>query len=230
MGEFYKKQYLPSIIRTGRIVFLLSLFLFFVPFLATWLILGIEPQWPQILQAGGTWFAMNIVFWIVEPLSFFPILGIPGSFLSGLAGNTSNMRIPCAVAAQKATGTMPGTMEGQIISTISIGISVFVNIFILVIGVLAGQAALSLLPESAVKVLDFLLPALYGCVFAQCIEGDEKSGIVPMGLAIATLLFYKRGAFNWIPFDSSFLKMVVPVFGAIALAVLREKKKHEEKK
>ncbi len=224
MNDYYEKSYLPFIVKIGRIILILSLFIFFVPFLVTWLVMGIQPNWPILLRIGGAWFAMNFIFWIIEPLSYFPILGIPGTFISFLSGNGSNMRIPCAVASQKATGTLPGTKEGQLIATIGICISVYVNLVILTIGVLAGQAALSALPPIVTDILNYLLPALYGCVFAQFLEGSEVEGAAAFFLAIGILLIYDGGLLSWIPFDTSFLPLILPIFGTMAIAYFRSEK------
>lgn len=221
------QKYLKSIVLIGRVVFILSLIVFFMPFVLSWLVLGIQPQWGAITKAAGTWFFMNLIFWVVEPLSFFPVIGIPGSFIGGLAGNVSNMRIPCAIAAQKATQTDPGTTKGQIISTIAICISIFVNIIILAIGVLLGQAVLAQLPASVTSSLNFLLPALYGCVFAQFI-GDNKLGAgVAVVLSLAALLSYQAGMLSWMGGLADAMPMVVPVFGSLAfMLAIGHKKNH----
>lgn len=229
-NNYYDEKYIPSIVKIGRIAMFTALVVFFVPFLATWMVLGIKPEWPYIIKAAGTWILMNIVPWIVEPLTFFPILGIPGTFIGFLAGNSTNIRIPCATASQKVTGTTPGTNEGQVMATIGICVSVFVNLIILATGVILGQAILSALPESITSVLNYLLPALYGCVFAQFFTGNEKSGIVAIILAIGMLLLSRNGLLNWIPFDYSYLLLIVPIFGTMAIvaAMLRGQEKKDD--
>ena len=101
-------------------------------------------------------------FYIVEPISYFPILGIPGTYLTFLSGNTSNMRVPCSSVAQEAAGVEMGTEEGSIISTIGIATSILVNVVILTVGAVAGSVILNILPAPVKEALNFLLPALFG--------------------------------------------------------------------
>ena len=42
------------------------------------------------------------VIWFVEPISYFPIVGVAGTYMAFVSGNISNLRIPCAMIAQKA--------------------------------------------------------------------------------------------------------------------------------
>lgn len=218
--EVFEKEYVPGAVRIGRVILVVALIVFFVPFIGLWLLYGIEPRWPEILRASFARILINAPWWVMEPLSYFPILGIPGTFISFLAGNGSNMRIPCAVAAQKAANTQPGTVQGQLIATVGVCISVFVNVAILALGVALGVAVLSALPQSVTDALNFLLPALYGCVFAQFLRGNEFSGAIAVGLAAAALFMYRAGLFNWFPIEPSIMTMVIPIVGTMGLVYL----------
>ena len=44
------------------------------------------------------------VVWIVEPISYFPIIGVSGTYMAFISGNVRNLRIPCAMVAQKIAG------------------------------------------------------------------------------------------------------------------------------
>lgn len=134
------------------------------------------------------------------------------------------MGIPCAVAAQKAAEVEPGTDEGSLMSTLGISVSVFVKVGILAIGVIAGQAILSALPDSVINAMNFLLPALFGCIFAQMIPGNVASGIAALIIAFAGIVIYNAGAFNFIPFDSSIFPMIIAIFGTMYAAYLLNKK------
>lgn len=215
MKDIYNDEYLPSIIKTGRIILSISAVVFFVPFLATWFIYGIQPRWDAILPGVVAWSLMNAPWWLSEPISYFPVLGVAGTFISFLSGNGSNMRMPCAVASQKAAGVLPGTIQGSVISTIGISVSVFVNLAILIAGVLAGQAALAALSPSITAALNFLLPALFGCVFANFLMNNKRSGGVAIGLAVGFLVAYDNGLKVYV---FSIFKMLVPIFGTMFAA------------
>lgn len=218
--EIFEREYVPGAVRIGRVILVISLLVFFVPFAGLWVLYGIEPRWPEILRASFARILINAPWWVMEPLSYFPILGIPGTFISFLAGNGSNMRIPCAIAAQKAANTQPGTVQGQLIATVGVCVSVFVNVAVLALGVALGVAVLSALPQSVTDALNFLLPALYGCVFAQFLRGNEFSGAVAVGLALAALFMYRAGWFAWFPIEPSIMTMLIPIAGTMGLAYL----------
>ena len=179
MEDVYNKEYLPSIVRVGRFVLLASTLFFFAPFLYTWIGWGVTPDWPAIVKGTFAWLLINLPWWISEPVAYFPVQGVTGMLLCSLAGNASNMRMPCAITAQKAAGVDPGTQKGSLISTIAISITCFVSIGILAVAVFAGQAALSRLPASVSNGLSLLLPALFGCIFAQFLSGMKKAAPFP---------------------------------------------------
>lgn len=209
-----------SIAKIGRVVFLISLVIFFVPFLVTWFVFGTQPHWPELLSAGVTWFLINAPFWVAEPISYFPIIGMSGIFISFLAGNGANLRIPCAIAAQKAAEEEPGTEKGQVIATIGMCVSVFVSTVFLIVGTIAGQAILSAVPPSVNKALDYLLPSLYGCIFAQFVPGNGVIAVISMVIAVAILLLSGVA-----PIDISFLCLILPIVCAIAIAIFMDKKR-----
>lgn len=227
--DVYNKEYLPSIVRVGRFVLLASTLFFFAPFLYTWIGCGITPKWTAILKGTFAWLLINLPWWISEPVAYFPVQGITGMLLCSLAGNASNMRMPCAITAQKAAGVDPGTQKGSLISTIAISITCFVSIAILAIAVLAGQVVLSRLPASVSEGLSLLLPALFGCIFAQFLVGNEKSGAFSILIAIGVLLLYQKGFLNAIPADGgSIIVMLVPIIGTMVFAYAAVKKEGKQ--
>lgn len=83
------------------------------------------------------------VLWFVEPISYFPVLGVTGTYMAFLSGNISNMRLPCAAVAQDAADVKPGTPQGSILG---MAVSVVINIFVLSVGVALGSVVLSKTP------------------------------------------------------------------------------------
>ena len=123
----------------GKITLLLGIFAGFLPAL----VMAFRGICSVSAIIAGTLMQISVsgAFYIVEPISYFPILGIPGTYLTFLSGHTSNMRVPCSSVAQEAAGVEMGTEEGSIISTIGIATSILVNVVILTVGLL--RAALS---------------------------------------------------------------------------------------
>lgn len=218
MNNYYKETYIPQIVKIGKLTCWIGAILIFIPALIVTTFYGIVPSKGPLMVALVAQLSVNVVWWFIEPISFFPILGIPGTYVSFLSGNISNLRIPCAAAALKATDTEVGTDEGSIISTIGVSASVFVNIILLVIGVVVGSKLIQLLPDSITNSFSYLLPALFGAVFAQFAVDDIKNGVCGMGLGIITLLLYNKGLFNWIPLDPYVINILVPIFGTMLFA------------
>lgn len=216
--EYYQKTYMPGIIKTGKWTSWVGALLVFAPAIAVTFFFGIRPDKGPFAVAILAQISVNAVWWFIEPISFFPILGVPGTYISFLSGNISNLRIPCAAAALKATNTEVGTERGAIISTIGVGASVFVNILLLVVGVIAGTQLIAMLPDNIKNSFSFLLPSLFGAVFAQFAVDDVKSGICGMGLGILSLLLYNHGVFNWMPFDPFVMNIIIPIFGTMLFA------------
>lgn len=224
MQNVYNEKYLPAVVKVGRIITGVSLIVFFIPFLISWFVYGVTPQWGAIGKGCIAWVAINGPWWISQPISYFPILGAAGTLICNLAGNSSNMGIPCAIAAQKAAEVEPGTDEGSLMSTLGISVSVFVKVAILIVGVFAGQMIIAALPASVTGAMNFLLPALFGCIFAQMIPGNVVSGITALVVAFAGIMLYNMGAFSFIPFDSSIFPMMIAIFGTMYAAWLINKK------
>ena len=110
--------------------------------------------------------------WVIEPISYYPVLGPVGTYMAFLSGNISNMRVPCASIAQVSAGVELGSEQGSIISTIGMGVSIIINIIILSVGVIAGSSILAMLPPSVTAALNYLLPALFGALFVQQLSGN----------------------------------------------------------
>jgi len=224
--DYFNSKYMPSLVIIGRIILSLAMFYFFVPFLWTWFGKGIQPQWKEIAGASAIWLMMQLPWYISEPIAYFPIQGVTGMLVCALAGNSSNMRIPCALTAQKAAGVKPGTQPGTLVSTIAISATCFVSIGILAIFVIGGQAILNMLPDSVTNSLSLMLPSLFGCVFAQFMGEDLPTAGFCMAIGIGILLIGNTGVLNWIPFDGVYLiEMLLPIFGAIIFAYNMQKRR-----
>lgn len=219
-NKHYKEVYIPQIIRYGTFTGWVGIIMILAPLLVTTFIYEIVPAKETLTIALVAQISVNIVWWFIEPVSYFPILGIPGTYISFLTGNGSNLKMPCAAAAQKAAGVLPGTDEGSIISTLGICCSVFVNTTFLIIGVILGESVLSRLPENITDILTLLLPALFGAVFSQFAIEDIFSGVIAMILALGAFFIYREGWFNWIPVDPSIGTILVPIFGTVVAAKL----------
>ncbi|MCC0684197.1 hypothetical protein KGF42_04330 [Clostridioides sp. ZZV15-6383] len=208
----YNEEYLPFMIKYGRLTLSLGIIAALVPGIILSFGFGIMPPISALLASTMAIVSMSAPNYIIEPVSYSPILGIPGTYMSFLSGNISNMRLPCSIAAQKAAEVESGTEEGSIISTIGIAVSILVNISILTIGVILGGSVLSKIPAEVVEKLNLILPALFGSVFGQVFLQDKKLGLVAIVISVLTIILSKQGI---IPQS---LVVLICVFGTILIA------------
>ena len=154
----------------------------------------------------------------LEPIAYFPIVGITGTYMSWLAGNISNMRVPVSALSQTAAGVEEGTPEGDIISTLGIGVSVIVNLIVLVLAVFFGQQVISSLPADIQVAFKFILPAVFGAILANFALRDYMLGLfaLVMSFVLTTLQM------------PSFIVLPVCVFGTIAVGIWKFKRKQAQ--
>ncbi len=85
-------------------------------------------------------------FYIVEPISYYPILGLAGTYISFLSGNISNLRLPCSAMAQEVVGVQEGTKQAEIIGTMGIIGSVITNLIGVTLAAFVGSWLIGLFP------------------------------------------------------------------------------------
>jgi len=214
----FDNKYIPYIIRWGRLTNWTGVLLSFGPVLVLALVFGLVPPKEAILVAFVAIASAVGVVWFVEPISYFPIIGVSGTYMAFISGNIGNLRIPCAMVAQKIAGVEPGTNEGSIVATLGMAVSIVVNISILTAGVIAGAQALQQLPQSVIAALQLLLPALFGAIFTQFAISKLKLAPIVLLVCILLTLAAKKGL---IP---GFASTLGAVFLSIAIAVVMYKK------
>ena len=227
-NEYYSKSYIPSIVKWGKITMLLGIITCFCPAIVISVVYGYMPPISAIIAGTISQMSVSGALYIVEPISYFPILGIPGTYLTFLSGNTSNMRVPCSSVAQEAAGVEMGTEKGSIISTIGIAISILVNVVILTIGAVAGNAIINIMPAAMKGALNFLLPALYGAVFGQFAIARPKLGAVAVVIAFGMNWLLKNGYLGFFPGTPSYVVILVAVFGSILAGRILYKKELQD--
>lgn len=217
-NSVFHSDYIPSIIKIGRFTNLLGVLLALLPAAVCIFIYGQRPQAEHVLAGFLLIASMEGIFWFIEPISYYGVLGIPGTYMSFLSGNISNLRLPVSIAVQNAAEVEPGSEKGTIISAVGVAVSVMVNIAILTMGVILGSSVLSLVPAGVVTALTNIVPALFGALFAQQVISDLKTGIVAAVLAVVVhIVGYYTPLLNWVPGGSYWFMMVLIIFGTILI-------------
>ena len=214
----YDNDYLPSIIRWGRITNFAGILLAFGPALVLLTVFGVIPPLSAIVNGFiGIASAVGVV-WFVEPISYFPIIGVSGTYMAFISGNVGNLRIPCAMVAQKIAGVEPGTREGSIVATLGMAVSIVINTIFLTAGAIAGAQILQQLPQPVVKALQLLLPALFGAVFMQFALKKLKLAAIVLLISILLVLGVKYKLYP------AFVSTLGAVFVSIAVGVFLHRK------
>ncbi|KIL44290.1 hypothetical protein [Jeotgalibacillus soli] len=130
-------------------------------------VLGAHPGWTPIIAGLVGYAAFVGIMWVLEPVTYYPTLGISGTYIGFLTGNIANMCLPCSAAAQNAVGAEPGTKKAEISGTLGIAIASLTNIIVIIFVVLSGSYIVSILPAPVETALGYVLPAIFGGVLGQ---------------------------------------------------------------
>ena len=163
------------------------------------------PDWKGVALGLVATAPMYWAVGIVEVITFIPMLGAGGSYLSFVTGNISNLKLPCAINALENAGADPKSEEGEIISTIAIAVSSIVTTLIVALGV-ALIVPLSPILESPVltPAFDQMLPALFGALGVALISKSWKIAVAPVMLMLVLFIFVPA-------LDSGMVGIMVPV-------------------
>ena len=151
---------------------------------------GLDIPLSGILAAFGALAAVFGVIWIVEPLTYFPILGASSMYQAFMIGNISNKLLPAAMIAQSTIGVKPGTRKGELASVAAICGAAAVHLASLFIFVgLLGTWLLSIMPESMMAVVrTYVVPAVFGAVAVQSIISVRRLRPTVIALVVAVVV------------------------------------------
>jgi hypothetical protein len=180
MSTFHQKSHFWGRLTIWTVLALSMLFPLYLSF-----VLGFHPGWGPIIAGYLTYATMIGKAWIVEPISYYPTLGISGTYQAFLTGNISNMCLPVAAAAQNYLGVQPGTKKGEITATLAIAAASLTNMTILFIIIFSGSYLLSIIPESVQKVFPFIIPAIFGGILAQFAIKKPTFGVIALAVGLA---------------------------------------------
>lgn len=201
----YHEVWTKPVIRMGMITMLLACVLSFIPLIYLYMVHGILPPFAQAMTAWVLVASVFGAFYVVEPISYYPILGLAGTYISFLSGNISNLRLPCSAMAQEVVGVEEGTKQAEIIGTMGIIGSVVVNLAGVTLAAFLGTWLIGLFPKFVADAFrQYTAPAIFG-QFAM-----RQPKLAPFALAIPmTLLYFKMPI--W-------LVILAAVFGTIAIS------------
>ena len=183
-------SYIDSVHRDGRIWNIGVMILLMMFPVSVALIFGAAPDWGSLVVGLIATAPMYWAVGVVETITFVPMLGAGGSYLSFVTGNISNLKLPCAINALEQNEVSATSEEGEIISTIAIATSSIVTTIIIILGVIL-IVPLSPILEAPILEPAFaqMLPALFGGLGVAFVSKNWKIAIAPVVLMLILFIF-----------------------------------------
>ena len=208
-------SYMDSVHRDGRIWNLAVMAILMMFPVIVGVIFQAIPDWAAV---GKGLLATAPMYWavgVVETITFIPMLGAGGSYLSFVTGNISNLKLPCALNALENAEVKAQSEEGEIVSTIAIAVSSIVTTVIIILGVILIIPLSPLLKNPVLDpAFDQLLPALFGALGVVFISKNWKIAIAPVALMLVLFIFVPA-------LDSGMVGIMVPVGVLFTILVSR---------
>ena len=208
-------SYIDSVHRDGRIWNIGVMILLLLFPLTVALIFGTAPDWKALALGLVATAPMYWAVGAIETVTFTPMLGAGGSYLSFVTGNISNLKLPCAINALEQNETSINTEEGEIISTIAIATSSIVTTLIIILGVIL---IVPLTPILEAPVLEpafaQMLPALFGGLGVAFVSKNWKIAVAPVLLMLVLFIFVPA-------LNAGTVGIMVPVSVVFTIAVSR---------
>ena len=183
-------SYLDSVHRDGRIWNLSVMVLLLAFPITVAIVFKAMPDWAALLYGLVATAPMYWAVGAIETVTYVPMLGAGGSYLSFVTGNISNLKLPCALNAMEQNNVSANSEEGEIVSTIAIATSSIVTTLIVLLGVICIVPLTPILEaEVLVPAFDQILPALFGGLGVAFVSKNWKLAIAPVALMLILFIF-----------------------------------------
>ena len=210
-----KLSYMDSVHRDGRIWNLSMMLMLFMYPIAVAVIYNTLPDWRGFALGLLATAPMYWAVAVVEVVTYVPMLGAGGSYLSFVTGNISNLKLPVALNALEQAEVKVSSEEGEIISTIAIAVSSIVTTLIIILGVILIPPLTPVLNAPVLApAFAQILPALFGGLGVVFISKNWKIAIAPVILMLVLFIFVPA-------LNSSTVGIMVPVGVLFTLGVSR---------
>ena len=208
-------SYIDSVHRDGTIWNIGVMILLMMFPVSVAVIFGAAPDWGALVVGLIATAPMYWAVGVIETITFVPMLGAGGSYLSFVTGNISNLKLPCAINALEQNEVSASSEEGEIISTIAIATSSIVTTIIIIIGVIC---IVPLTPVLEAPILEpafaQMLPALFGGLGVAFVSKNWKIAIAPVLLMLVLFIFVPA-------LNSGTVGIMVPVSVLFTIATSR---------
>ncbi len=188
-----KRDYIDSVHFYGRIWCLLALAVFLMVPTAICVHLGVWPEGKVVLKGLGS---VAILFYptaVLEVVSYTPLLGAGGTYLSFITGNITNLKMPCALNAMENAKVRANSEEGEVISTISIAASAIVTTLVIAVFIMifAFNPGFKTMISEGAAALAFrqVTYTIFGAIAATYFIKHWRISIIPIAAVSILLVF-----------------------------------------
>lgn len=208
-------RYMDSVHRDGRIWNLTVMVLLMAFPVTVAILFGAAPDWGAFLKGLIATAPMYWAVGAIETVTFVPMLGAGGSYLSFVTGNISNLKLPCALNALEQNGVSANSEEGEVVSTIAIAVSSIVTTLIIVVGVVLIVPLTPVLQAPVLQpAFEQILPALFGGLGVAFVSKNWKIAVAPIALMLVLFIFVPA-------LNSGTVGIMVPVSALFTIGVAR---------
>lgn len=183
--------------------------------IAVAVIFGVLPDWNGLIMGLIATAPMYWAVGVVETITYIPMLGAGGAYLSFVTGNISNLKLPCALNALEQANVKASSEEGEVVSTVAIAVSSIVTIFIIIAGVLLITPLTPVLENPVLTpAFDQMIPALFGGLGVAFVSKNWKLAVFPVTLMLILFIFVPA-------LNSGTVGIMVPVSVLLTLGMSR---------
>ena len=210
-----KLSYIDSVHRDGRIWNLSVMVLLLAFPVVVAIAFQTLPDWNALLVGLIATAPMYWTVGAIETVTYVPMLGAGGSYLSFVTGNISNLKLPCALNALEQNGVSANSEEGEVISTIAIAASSIVTTLIISLGVILIVPLTPVLQAPVLQpAFEQILPALFGGLGVAFVSKNWKIAVAPVVLMLILFIFVPA-------LNSGTVGIMVPVSALFTIGTAR---------
>lgn len=213
--DIYFQEFTKPVRRIGKVTLLLGILLGFIPAVYIALRYNAMPTTTEILGGYVMILSTEMSNYFIEPISYFPVLGEAGTYMSFLSGSIGGIRVPTVAESQAAVGTEPGSKKAEIVSSIAIAASVVCSMTMGFIAIVLGNVLFSIIPVFVQGMFGYVLPALYGTLAMMYIP---RKPIVAVFAVVVSLILRLTAI---VP---NFLNMLIVVILTVGFGVYLAKR------
>lgn len=161
----------------------------FIPCLYLWLKYGVIPPAGDLIKIWGIAASAYGISWLVQPISFFPLMGTAGNYVGWLTGSVADIKSPAAAMAGEIAEYETGTPQSDIVRTMGIITSIFVCVTLITLFAFAGAQIVAALPAGVKSAFTYMLPAIFGAVYADLSSKQLKIGLLTIVFAVISFQY-----------------------------------------